>query len=207
MAEQSPPTAFRHGSGPAASLYTQVQMPRWLTLANLFTLARLAATPFIIRDILDGRHTRALVLFFLAAWTDAIDGWLARIMGTATESGAYLDPIADKCLMSGIFLALSAAGFVPAWFVGIILGRDLYLLLAAAAIMSLTKVRKFPPSRWGKLSTFVQIATAITWMTRNAWQIQALDTLAAAMLWVCAAFTVWSGFHYTLRGVRMLRAH
>jgi cardiolipin synthase len=182
-------------------------MPRWLNVANLFTLSRLVMTPFIIRDILDGQHTRALVLFFIAAWTDAIDGWLARITGNSTTAGAYLDPIADKCLMSGIFLAMGAAQIVPWWFVAIVLGRDLYILLAAIAMMSLTKVRTFPPSGWGKLSTFVQIATAITWLTRNVYPGPVLDTVGSAMLWICAVFTVWSGLHYTLRGVRLLRTH
>ena len=180
-------------------------MPRWLTLANLLTFSRLAMTPFIIQAILNGQHTRTLVLFFIAAWTDAIDGWLARATGTSTPSGAYLDPIADKCLMSGVFLAMGAAGVVPWWFVAVVFGRDLYLLLAVIAIMSLTKVRKFPPSRWGKLSTFVQIATAVTWMTRNIYPGGVLDGLASVMLWVCAAFTVWSGLHYTVRGVQALR--
>jgi cardiolipin synthase len=180
-------------------------MPSWLTLPNLFTLARLALTPFIVQGILDNRPSRALTLFLLAAVTDAVDGWLARISDSSTQFGAYLDPIADKILMSGIFLALGAAGFVPWWFVAIVFGRDLYLLLAAAAMMALTKVRKFPPSGWGKFSTFVQIATAVTWMTRNLNPVQVLDSLAYAMLWVCAVFTVWSGLHYTGRAVRILR--
>jgi cardiolipin synthase len=180
-------------------------MVRALTLPNLFTLSRLVLTPFIVSAILSNHPSRALTLFLLAAFTDAIDGWLARISDSSTQLGAYLDPIADKILMSGIFLALGAAGFVPWWFVAIVFGRDLYLLLAVAAILALTKVRKFPPSRWGKLSTFVQIATAVTWMTRNLSPVQVLDSLAAAMLWVCAVFTVWSGLHYTLRAARTLR--
>jgi cardiolipin synthase len=182
-------------------------MPRWLTLANLITLSRLVMTPFIIADVLHGQHTRALVLFFVAAWTDAFDGWVARLSRGATQSGAYLDPVADKCLMSGIFLALGAAGFVPWWFVAVVLGRDLYILLAVLAALALTKVRKFPPSRWGKLSTFVQIATAVTWLTRNLYPGGVLDWLASAMLWVCTAFTVWSGAHYTWRGIRTLRSN
>jgi len=180
-------------------------MPRWLTLPSLVTLARLALTPFIVQDILYGHPSRALALFLLAAGTDAVDGWLARISDSATQFGAYLDPIADKVLMSGIFLALGAAQFVPWWFVAIVFGRDLYLLIAAVAILALTKVRKFSPSGWGKLSTFVQIATAVTWMTRNLWPVPALDTLASIMLWVCAGFTIWSGLHYTVRGVRILQ--
>jgi cardiolipin synthase len=181
-------------------------MPRWLTLPNLLTLARLALTPFIVQAILDGRASRALTLFLMAAMTDAIDGWLARISDSATQFGAYLDPIADKVLMSGIFLALGAGQFVPWWFVAIVFGRDLYLLVGVAAILALTKVRKFPPSRWGKISTFVQIATAVTWMTRNLQPVQVLDTLAAIMLWVCVVFTIWSGLHYTLRAARVLRS-
>lgn len=181
-------------------------MPRWLNLANLFTLSRLVLTPFIVRDILEGRHTRALLLFFIAAWTDAVDGWLARVSRSATSTGAYLDPIADKCLLSGIFLALGAASIVPWWFVVVVFGRDLYLLLAVAAMLALTKIRKFPPSRWGKLSTFVQIACALTWMTRNISPGPVLDPLAFAMLWVSTVFTVWSGVHYTVTSVRTSRA-
>jgi len=87
-----------------------------------------------------------------------------------------------------------------------VLGRDIYILLAVLGIMALTKVRSFPPSRWGKISTFVQIATAICWMVQNIWQIALFHAIAATMVWVCALFTVWSGVHYTLRGTQSLRA-
>ena len=143
----------------------------------------------------------------LAAVTDVIDGTLARSYGMATQAGAYLDPIADKCLLSGIFLALGAVGSVPWWFVAVVLGRDVYILLAVVAVMALTKVRKFPPSRWGKISTFVQIATAVTWMVENIWPVAVLHAIASAMLWVCVGFTIWSGIHYTWRGTQSLRAH
>src|SRR5947208_1937103 len=128
-------------------------MPRWANLANLFTLGRLLLVPFIVRDIIDGHHFRALTLFFIAAVTDIIDGALARSASGTTQTGAYLDPIADKCLMSGVFLALGAAALVPWWFVGIVFGRDLLILAGVLAVLGLTKVRKFPPSRWGKIST------------------------------------------------------
>src|SRR5260370_27887845 len=88
-------------------------MPRWFNLANLFTLLRLILVPYVIGAILDGRHGRALELFFLAALTDVIDGTLARSYGLGTEVGAYLDPIADQCLLSGIFLSLRATVAVP----------------------------------------------------------------------------------------------
>jgi cardiolipin synthase (CMP-forming) len=181
-------------------------MPRWVNLANLFTLLRLVLIPYVIGAILDGRHSRALELFFLAAVTDVIDGTLARSYGLATQAGAYLDPIADKCLLSGIFLSLGATGSIPWWFVAVVLGRDMYILLAVIAIIALTKVRKFPPSIWGKISTFVQIATAVTWLVENIWPVEVLHAISSAMLWVCAGFTIWSGVHYTVRGVQTLRS-
>ena|ERR1051326_909372 len=182
-------------------------MSGWINLANLFTLLRLALAPVIVWAILQGSHLLALVLFVFAGFTDVIDGALARGFGQVTQWGAYLDPIADKCLLSGIFLALGSSGIVPWWFVAVVFGRDLFILLGVLGFLSLTKVRAFPPSVWGKASTFIQICTAVVWMTRNTLHSPVLDALASGMLWVCAVFTIWSGFDYTLRGIQLTRAH
>lgn len=182
-------------------------MPLWLNIANLFTFLRLALVPVIVGAILQGNHLTALVLFLAASVTDVLDGALARSFSLATQSGAYLDPIADKCLLSGIFLALGSSGIIPWWFVYVIFGRDLYILAGVLAFLALTKVRKFPPSVWGKASTFVQISTAVVWLARNILEVPVLVALSSAMLWVCAAFTVWSGLHYTLRAFQIVRAH
>jgi cardiolipin synthase len=180
-------------------------MPRWVNVPNAFTVVRLALVPFVVRAILEGRHGAALALFVVAAVTDVLDGAAARRFGLGTQAGAYLDPIADKCLLSGVFLALAVAGIVPWWLVAAIIGRDLYILAGAVAMLSLTRVRKFPPSVWGKLSTFVQIFTAGAWMVRNAMESRITDTVAAASIWPCAAITVWSGVHYTWRALRPAR--
>jgi cardiolipin synthase len=182
-------------------------MPQWLNIPNLLTLLRLALTPFVIQAILDGRHLLALTIFAAAAFTDYLDGATARRFGIATQSGAYLDPIADKCLLSAVFLALAGAHIVPWWLVALILGRDVYILLGVATVMLLTSIRRFPPSIWGKVSTFVQIVTAVVWMARDAFPGQPLNFLALLSLWPCSACTLWSGVHYTWRGVQMARAH
>ncbi len=182
-------------------------MPRWMNIANLFTLIRIVLVPFVIQAILAGRHTLALALFGAAAVTDLLDGAAARHLGIATQAGAMLDPIADKCLLSGVYLALAAAKIMPWWLVVLIFGRDIYILLAVGIMLMLTTVRRFPPSRWGKISTFVQILTAVLWMTRDVLEFRVLDLLSWGMLWPCAAFTVWSGVHYTWRGARIARAH
>jgi cardiolipin synthase (CMP-forming) len=182
-------------------------MLRWVNVPNFFTLLRLALTPLVIQTILDGRHVLALAIFAAAAFTDYLDGASARRLGIATQAGAYLDPIADKCLLSGVFLALAAAHIVPWWLVAVILGRDLYILLGVATVMLLTSIRRFPPSIWGKVSTFVQIVTVVVWLTRDAFPSPPLNFLSILSLWVCPACTLWSGVHYTWRGVQMARVH
>jgi len=185
-------------------------MAPWVNLPNLLTLLRLLMAPLVIEAILQGRHLLALALFAGAAFTDYLDGAAARHFKTSTQAGAYLDPIADKCLLSGAFLALAAAHIVPWWLVAIIFGRDLYILLGAVIVMFLTPVRRLPPSVWGKLSTFVQIVTATAWMARDAFPSQPLDSFALLTIWPCAVCTVWSGLHYTWRGLqiaRIARAH
>jgi cardiolipin synthase len=177
-------------------------MPRWINVPNGFTALRLALVPFVIQAILEGWHVLALALFAAAAATDVVDGAAARRFGAATQAGAYLDPIADKCLLSGVFLALAAAGTAPWWLVAVIFGRDLYILLGAAVALCLTSARKFPPSVWGKISTFVQVVTAVSWMARDVLRTGLTERFSSAMPWPCAAFTVWSGVHYTWRILR-----
>jgi cardiolipin synthase (CMP-forming) len=185
--------------------YTLEQMPQWLNLPNLFTILRLVLVPFIIRDIFDGRHLRALELFAIAAVTDFLDGAAARRFGSATPAGAYLDPIADKALLSGVYLALAIRGIMPWWLVAIVFGRDLYILLGVCLFLAFSSIRRFPPSVWGKASTFVQIVTLVVWMARNALDVPLLEPFADATLWPCAALTVWSGIDYTRRGIQFAK--
>jgi cardiolipin synthase len=180
-------------------------MPPWINPPNLFTLLRLLLTPLVAWAILARRPVLALFLFAIAAFTDYLDGATARRLRLITPSGAVLDPLADKCLLSGVFLALAAAGMVPWWLVAVVFGRDLYILLGAGIMLLTTPIRQFPPSIWGKVSTCVQIATILTWMVRNIWNLWLIRNLASAGVWICAAFTLWSGIHYTWRGVQTVR--
>ena len=182
-------------------------MPPWANLPNLFTFLRLLLVPFIVRAILSGRHELALALFAIAAATDILDGAAARHLRLSTQAGAYFDPIADKFLLSGVFLALAAARIVPWWLVAIVMGRDLYILLGALTMRAAIGVKAFPPSVWGKASTFIQILTVTVWIARDAFPSHIFNAAASAIIWPCVAATIWSGLHYTWRGLQFSREH
>ena len=182
-------------------------VPAWVNLPNLLTLLRLFLVPVVVYFIVAGHYTLAASLFGFAAFTDILDGAAARGMKASSQVGAYLDPIADKCLLSGVYLALAWAHLVPWWLVGIIFGRDLFILAGVGIVMLFTPIRKFPPSVWGKVSTFVQICTAVVWMARTIFGTRVLVEVSAAILWPCVAFTVWSGLDYTWKGVQAYRKY
>jgi cardiolipin synthase len=181
-------------------------MPRWLNLPNAFTALRILLAPLVIVAVLQGRHWQALEWFLVAAVTDVVDGALARRLDKPTAIGAYFDPIADKCLLSGVFLALGWSRMVPRWMVAIVLGRDLYILLAASACLLWTPLRKFPPSLLGKASTFMQISTVVAWLVRDAYGTAPLVAAADILMWFAVARAVARGFVFTHGGVRLLRA-
>jgi cardiolipin synthase (CMP-forming) len=176
-------------------------------IPNLLTFSRLLIAPFVFTAIVSGHSERALALFACAALTDGLDGLLARRFRQITPLGAYLDPIADKFLLSGVYFFLAVIGSVPWWLVALIFGRDIFLLLSSGIALMFTAFRQFRPSVWGKASTFVQIACALAWLAQNAVQSVALHGLAEAFIWPTAAATVWSGLHYAWRGLRFVRAH
>jgi cardiolipin synthase len=177
------------------------------TVPNVLTIARVLLAPFVFTAIMRGQHDWAIALFACASLTDGLDGLVARQFGQDSALGAYLDPIADKFLLSGVYLSLAVAGSVPPWLVMVILGRDLFLLASSGIALRFTTFRQLRPSVWGKASTFVQIACATTWMAHNAVNWPPLHTLAQALVWPTAAVTIWSGLHYGWRGFRFLKAH
>ena len=166
-------------------------------IPNLLTLARVALAPIVIAAVLHAEYTAALWILLAAGLTDVLDGWLARRFGWNSRLGAYLDPVADKILLSGVYIALGIAGAVPWWLVGIIFGRDVAILGGAGVVFVITGNRNFPPSVWGKVSTLVQAATALTLLARPG-----SDLLRELLIWLVAAAAIGSGLGYLRRALR-----
>jgi cardiolipin synthase len=126
-------------------------------LPNLLTAARLALTPYLFWLMVQHEYRTIIPWFIAIGVTDVVDGFLARRFQASSRLGAYLDPIADKVLLSGTFLVLALTGAMEGWLAVVVLGRDVVILAAAGVLYLSTGRRNFPPSPWGKLSTFVQI--------------------------------------------------
>jgi cardiolipin synthase len=126
---------------------------------NLLTLLRLFIIPFLVIEILDAHYGIAFGLFVLAGLSDALDGLLARWLSQRTTLGLYLDPIADKLLLSTLFLVLTHVGLMPRYVTVLVFSRDLGILLIATLLFATGTLRDFQPSLFGKLNTLFQIIT------------------------------------------------
>ncbi len=174
------------------------QAPGLWNFANQVTLFRLLVIPVILIAILYGHHALALALFLVAGITDAIDGLVARKLNQKTVLGAYLDPIADKLLLSSLFFILALIHAVPWWVTILVLSRDIIILATALVVALLTPIRDFPPTVYGKMNTAIQVATVFAVLLRNAFPGSATDLLAAALVRLTAVSTVFSGVHYAV---------
>jgi len=156
--------------------------------------------------ILARRYGEAFPLVWIAGWTDYFDGYLARRFGWMSRTGAWMDPLADKALMSAIFASLAWNGEIPVWFAALVLGRDLMILAMAGYAVAFTSLRDFPPSLWGKVSTAIQILVAALYLMNLAGVLGGLEFWCRAALWASTAMTAWSGAHYFYTAICKLRS-
>lgn len=177
----------------------------WLSIPNLLTLVRIIMTPFILIELSRGRYLAGGWLFGAAAFTDILDGGLARLLGSESKVGQYFDPIADKILLSCIYIGLAMGGAVPLWIVVLIFARDLWILGLSGIALKFTGYRNLRPSVWGKASTFFQIMAAVAVMAARAYDNAWFLRISTLLLGGVAILAGVSGVDYGLRGVAYLR--
>jgi cardiolipin synthase (CMP-forming) len=163
---------------------------------NQLTLLRLVFIPFIAGAVLDREYKTALALFILAGLSDGLDGLLARKMNQRTMLGQYLDPIADKLLLSTMFLVLSSTHHIPWRITLLVFSRDIGILLVSALLYMTTSLRNFAPSIFGKANTVAQIAAILLVLAENVWGDKWISALRVASLWAVFGLTLLSGLHY-----------
>ncbi len=172
------------------------KVSQFWTAPNQITLLRLIFVPFVIINVMDGNYRWAMVLFLLAGVSDALDGTLARLLHQRTVLGQYLDPIADKLLLSSCFLVLSFEHKIPWKFTVLVFSRDISILAISAALYATSALRDFRPSVFGKLNTVAQVAAIPLVMAREFLPWPWLAEAKAIALWTTFGLTLLSGVHY-----------
>ncbi|MEC9007126.1 MAG: CDP-diacylglycerol--glycerol-3-phosphate 3-phosphatidyltransferase [Candidatus Neomarinimicrobiota bacterium] len=103
-----------------------------MTIPNILTVFRIFLTPFFVYCLFadfNNAYLFALIIFIVASITDAYDGYYARKYDVVTESGKFLDPLADKILVSSAFISFAVLGLIEFWMVGLIIFRDIFITL------------------------------------------------------------------------------
>lgn len=166
---------------------------RPMTWANRITIVRILLTPLLVILLLRGERLWPLYIFMLAAFSDVLDGAVARWRGEQTRLGKFLDPIADKLLLSSTFLVLAHLGRYPMWVFIVVFSRDLLILLGWNVITILSGKSEVHPRFLGKASTLVQMSTVMivlacpgqSWTTILIWPMVIVTILSMAdYVWV-----------------------
>jgi cardiolipin synthase len=176
-----------------------------LTAPNQLTLLRMAFLPFIIMNLVDDDYRVALGLFVLAGLSDGLDGLLARRLHQQTLLGQYLDPIADKLLLSTMFLVLSVMHKIPWRYTVLVFSRDISILAASAVLYAIAGLRDFSPSSFGKANTFAQVSAVFFVMLFEVEHMRWIWIARTGFLWATFAFTIISGVHYVFLAQHRMR--
>jgi cardiolipin synthase len=184
-----------------------VKLSQIFTAPNQLTLLRMIFVPFIVIHLVEGRYRWALAIFVIAGVSDGLDGLLARTLHQQTLLGQYLDPIADKLLLSTIFLVLSILHKIPWKFTVVVFSRDISILAASAVLFAIAGLRNFRPSIFGKANTFSQISAVFFVLLLEVVQQRWVWVLRTVFLRATFIFTIISALHYLILVQQRLREH
>jgi cardiolipin synthase len=170
-------------------------------IPNTLTILRVLLIPAFVISLMDRYYGWSFVIFTIAGITDAVDGGLARITRQRTRLGAYLDPMADKLLLTSAFVALAILKFIPNWLAVIVITRDVIISLGFVILFLMDRRPEIKPTKLSKVNTAIQVLT-IALVLFSKVQVS-VSTLVSAMIWGAAGTTILTGLHYIYLGMRM----
>jgi cardiolipin synthase len=174
-----------------------------LNIPNLITLSRLMSVPLMIWLIGDGRFGTAFCVFVAAGVSDALDGFIAKRFDCRTRLGALLDPVADKALLSSVYVALGIAGLLPNWLVILVVFRDVTIIGGFILLQTIAAPRNYDPLYISKINTLVQIAL-VGYVLGRLGMGFADGFFTDVLVATTAVTTVLSGLSYLVRWARIL---
>jgi cardiolipin synthase len=178
-----------------------------LTAPNQLTLLRMIFLPFIVINLVKNDYKWALGLFVLAGLSDAFDGLLARKLHQQTLLGQYLDPIADKLLMSTMFLVLSIEHLIPWKYTVVVFSRDISILLVSGVLFMIAGLRDFRPSIFGKANTLAQVGAIFFVLLLLVEPVRWVWIARTIFLRATFIFTIVSAVHYAFLVQHRLHEH
>jgi len=174
------------------------------TVPNQITFLRLGFLPLFLILMSYERYRWALLVLVVAGLSDGIDGLLARSLNQRSSLGAYLDPIADKLLLSSSFLILAFKKQLAWWLTILVLSRDVLILIVAVVILLISGYRPFPPSIYGKLTTATEIILVFLVVLGAAYPNYHVGVLNHIVIYAVTVLSIASGFHYSFTTARHL---
>jgi cardiolipin synthase (CMP-forming) len=188
----------------SCNIYLSRTMNAFRATPNQLTFLRLCIIPFLVLAVLDGHYRTAFALFVIAGLTDGLDGLLARILHQRTRLGQYLDPVADKLLLSTLFLVLHHEGFISRRVTVLVFGRDLGILVVAAILYAAMGMKDFRPSIFGKGNTLAQIIALLAVLLSRFYAPAWVMLVRQWALNATVGLTVISGVQYAWQVGRRL---
>ena len=174
-----------------------------MNIANKITLVRIFLVPvfvlFMLTDFTEYNSLIAFIVFVIATITDKIDGTIARKYNLVTDFGKFLDPIADKLLVSSALICLTADGTLPAWITIVIIGRE--FIISAFRLVCADTGKTVAATGWGKSKTIAQMVTIIV-LLLNIPQLAILETI---LIYVSLALTIISLVDYFVKNINVLK--
>ncbi|HEY3566326.1 MAG TPA: CDP-alcohol phosphatidyltransferase family protein [Thermoanaerobaculia bacterium] len=172
------------------------------TIPNLLSLLRMGLIPLFVILVMNGSSGKALLLFIVAGVTDALDGFIARFWKQQSLLGAYLDPIADKLLLTTAYVVLSIPSLnhgtqIPPWITILVIARDVLIVSVALVLYLAANIRKFPPSVLSKINTILQVVAVVLVLVSGVFRdLRWIELVADTSLYLVAGLTVASGLYY-----------
>ena len=176
-----------------------------MNIPNFLSLLRIILVPVIVIFLIQGLYAKALIIFVIAGITDALDGALARLLNKQTELGSFLDPLADKILLSTSFISLAIFGLIPSWLAVIVISRDFIILLGLLILSMMSVTYQIKPVFVSKVTTTLQIATVFFALLLKTVTYDRISYDWIIILsWLTASFTVFSGLIYIIKGIKFI---
>src|SRR5260370_4504593 len=174
------------------------------TVPNQITFLRLGFLPVFLMLMAYDHYRWALLVLIVSGLSDGFDGLLARSLNQRSARGAYLDPIADKLLLSSSFVLLAFKKQLAWWLTILVFSRDVLILIVAVVILLTSGYRPFPPSIYGKLTTATEIILVFLVVLGAAYPNYHTRFLIRLIIYAVTVLSVGSGFHYSFTTARRL---